>query len=162
MVGQGVHALFECANVVCQRTVPRVASMEFVSALTAKTHLHVVGHVLEQRMEEHHRHVGIFAVPGKFWQALFESSGLEQVLMVHQVVVRGDHFCRFPIRVVLAFRHGPTLRNGLFSSLRSLMCHGSDHARIKASREDDADGHIGHQSLLHPRHKTFQQVGCVG
>ena len=84
-------------------------------------------------MEEHHRHVGIFAVPGKFWQALFESSGFEQVLMVHQVVVRGDHFCRFPIRVVLAFRYGPTLGNGLFSSLGSLVRYGCDQARIKAS-----------------------------
>ena len=72
---EGVHALFECATVVSQRTVPRITSMEFVSALTAKTHLHVVGHVLEQRMEEHHRHVGIFAVPGKFCRRFSKAAG---------------------------------------------------------------------------------------
>ena len=66
VVRQGVHALFEGSAVVGQCSVPRVAGMEFIGALTAQADFDVVGHVFKQRMEEHDRHIGVLPVPGEF------------------------------------------------------------------------------------------------
>ena len=114
-----------------QGTVAGIAGVQFIRTLPAKADFDVIGHVFEEGMEEHDRDIGVLTVPRELREPFLKGGGLQQVLMMHQVVMSGDHLRCFPIGVVLAFCDGPTFRHGLLGPFCCLVGDGRHQTRIK-------------------------------